>query len=352
MEHFSRFRLPLESTVSTTRTTQSVQELRQMIAMLERSGIAEQRPEARVLLERSRAVLRQHQRMPRRVAGKLGTLVTLLLDATMLGGAMLVALAVLVAASPPFPTAFLAAIPLWLLFRLRHQAHWLAEGGRWAVYHLGWLGDWFAEAFSPAAMARLDARITARDVMWGWRQHRRALPHRATLDDVSSFLAVAHGTRAEREFRRAAEALGHAREWTARGAAPRNRAAARLAALRWSALIAIFRQIAASGAFWPDILTTEAAIGTLARQGSEAPTDGPPGPRAAPAAPAGPADTAERAARRADLRDTIRRKRQDITAAFGWQLKTEAEITQRDNFLARTRAEIADVERELAGFGG
>lgn len=330
--------------MSATRTTQSVQELRQMVAMLERSGLAEQRPEVRALLERSRALLRQHQRGPRRVARKLGTLATLLLDATMLG-----ATAFWLVASPAYPPALAAVIPLWLLFRLRHQAHWLAEGGRWAVYHLGWLADWFAEAFSIAAMARLDARIAAGEVMWGWRQHRRALPHRPSLDDVAGFLAVEYGRQAEREFRRAAEALGHAREWTARGAASRNGAAGRLAALRWSALIMIFRQLAASGALWPDIMPSETALGGQARLGAEGHVGG---SLATSLPPSDAADTPERAARRADVRDTIRRKRQDITAAFGWQLKTEAEIMQRDGFLAQTRAEIADLERELAALGG
>lgn len=73
---------------------------------------------------------------------------------------------------------------------------------------------------------------------------------------------------------------------------------------------------------------------------------------AAPPPSAAPADTPERAARRADLRDMIRRKRHDITTAFGWHLKTEAEISQRDAFLAQTRAEIAEMERELAQLGG
>lgn len=336
--------------MSATRTSQSVQELRQLIAMLERSGIAERRPEAQALLLRSRALLRQRQRARWRVAGKLGTLLTVLVDGAML--AALPFLGIMLAAGPLAgrQLALAAAIPLWLAFRLRHQAHWLGEAARWAGYHMAWLYDWFAEAVSLRAAERLQARLAAREVMWGWRRHRRALPHRASLDDVAGFLAVEYGPQAEREFRRLAEALGHAREWSIRGGVARNRAAERLGALRWSALMAIYHQLAASGALWPDFPPAEREQGMPPWQATEH-SAAPAGQAVAPLPPA-PADTPERAARRADLRNMIRRKRQNITAAFGWHLKTEAEILQRDNFLAQIRAEIADMEAELARLGG
>lgn len=336
--------------MSATRTSQSVQELRQLIAMLERSGIAARRPEAHALLLRSRALLRQRQRARWRVAGKLGTLLTFLVDGVML--AALPFLAIMLAAGPLDwrQQALAAAIPLWLAFRLRHQAHWLGEAARWAGYHMAWLFDWFAEAVSLRAAERLQARLAAREVMWGWRQHRRALPRRASLDDVAGFLAVEYGPQAEREFRRLAEALSHAPEWSIRGGVARNRAAERLGALRWSALIAIYRQLGASGALWPDFPPVEREQGVPPWQGTE--DSAAPLGQAAATLPPEATDTPERAARRADLRSMIRRKRQDITAAFGWRLKTEAEITQRDNFLAQIRAEIADLEAELARMGG
>jgi hypothetical protein len=341
--------------VSSSRTSHSTQELRQLIAMLEQSGIAEQRPEARALLLRSRALLRERQRGARRVAGKLGTLLTLILDAAMLGVATVFAVRLL---AGPVEMSLAAALALagapaaWLLFRLRHLAHWLGEAARWAAYHLAWLYDWFAEAVSLAAMARLDARIAAREVMWGWRQHRRGLPHRPRLEDVGTFLASEYGPEAARAFHRQAEAVSQGREWTTRGAAASNRAAQRLAALRWSALIALFGQLAASGALWPDMLAAGRDHGGVDWPNNAAQPARAASPQAAAPGVPETADTPERAARRADLRDLIRRKRQDITAAFGWHLKTEAEITQRDNFLAQTRAEIAELERELAQLGG
>ncbi|WPB84836.1 hypothetical protein [Sediminicoccus rosea] len=337
--------------MSSTRTSQSVQELRQLIAMLERSGIAEHRPEARALLQRSRALLRERQRGARGLAGKLVTLLTLAMDAAMLGAATMAA--ILAATGPASPGLIgLALAPvIWLALRLRRHAPALAEAARWITYHLAWLYDWFAEAVSFAAMERLDARITAREVMSGWRQHRRALPHRAGLGDVVAFLEAEYGAQAGRAFRQEAEALGRPPAAAIRGGAARERAAQRLAALRWSALIALFGRLAQSGALWPETLPAGmTAAGAEWAGGGTRP--GILAMAATETAPAAPADTPERAARRADLRDLIRRKRQDITTAFGWHLKTEAEISQRDAFLAQTRAEIAELERELAQLGG
>jgi hypothetical protein len=223
--------------------------------------------------------------------------------------------------------------PAWAVFRLRRHLTSLSEAVRWLGYHLAWAWDWLAEAFSLRAMERLEARIQAREVMWGWRHHRRSLPRHPALEDVAAYLAVEYGPPAASEFCRAAAALAGARDWALRCGTRRNRAAERLAALRWSALIAIFGRLAATGALWPSL---EAGV---------APAE--PAPPPPP-----PAEPPERAARRADLRELIRRKRQDITAAFGWKLKSEAEIAQRDQHLAQLRAEIAALERELAELGG
>lgn len=348
--------------MSSSRTSHSTQELRQLIAMLERSGIAEQRPEARALLQRSRALLRERQGGARRIAGKFGTLVILALDAAMLGLGMVLAVALV--AGTPLPAGITPAVApgAWLLFRLRHQAYWLGEAARWAIYHLAWLYDWFAEAVSIAAMDRLDARIAAREVMRGWRLHRRALPHRPRLEDVAAFLAAEYGPETARAFHGQIEALGQGEApGQASGQAPGQRSrrrgrvtrrARRLAEMRWSALIHVFGQLAASGALWPEALPSGREHGGLEWPATVAqPTNSPAPHAAAPPAPEA-ADTPERAARRADLRNIIRRKRQDITTAFGWHLKTEAEIVQRDNFLTQTRAEIAELERELAQLGG
>ena len=287
--------------MSITRTSHSVQELRQLIAMLERSGIAEHRPEAQALLLRSRALLRERRRGTRGLSGKLVTLLTLAMDAAMLGSATMAA--VLAVTGPAsFALIGLALAPTaWLVLRLRHHAHWLAEAARWIAYHLAWLYDWFAEAVSLAAMERLDARIAAREVMSGWRQHRRALPRRLApgLDDVAAFLDAAYGAQAGRAFRHEAEALGRPPAATIRGGAARERAALRLAALRWSALIALFGRLARSGALWPETLpagmtTTDTDWAVAgARPGMLTAAEAAPPPSAAPA------DTPERAARRA-----------------------------------------------------
>jgi len=325
--------------VSVSRADHSVQELRQLIALLEQSGMAQQRPEVRALLERSRAMLRRRQPAPARFARKLGALLVFALDAALLAALPLIL--IILMSGRAMPALGLAATilpPLWAMFRLRRHAHWLAEGARYLAYHLAWGWDWFAEAFSARAMFRLEARLMANEVMGGWRQHRRTLSHPPGLVDVEAFLALAYGARAALEFRRAAEAVCQAHDWTLRGSAALNGAGDRLVNLRWSALIRLFGSLARSGALWteftPDQLTDAAPAQTLyARPETES-------------------EPPERAPRRVELRDLIRRKRQDITTAFAWKLKTESEITQRDTYLAQTRAEIAALERELAAPGG
>lgn len=325
--------------MSVTRDAHSVQELRLLIAQLERRGLADTHPEARALLERSRALLRRQHPPARRVAAKLGRLLVLAVDAAALAALPLLLLMGLAGPMPPMALAAAAFIPVWAGFRLRRHAAWLGEGARWLRYHIAWGWDWLAEAFSLSAMERLEARIQAREVMWGWRHHRRTLRRRPGLADVSAYLAQEYGPEAARAFQRAAEAVAEARDWTLRGGNRRNRPAERLAALRWSALITLFGQLAASGALWPGSESEPEPV-------QPEPTPRPPEP------PPPPAEPPERIARRADLRDLIRRKRQDITAAFGWKLKSEAEVAQRDAHLAQLRAEIAALERELAELGG
>jgi len=335
-----------EGFVSVSRADHSVQELRQLIALLEQSGIAQQRPEVRALLERSRAMLRRRQPAPARVARKLGALLVFALDAALLSALPLVLILLLSEVDMPGPAlAFAILAPLWTALRLRRHAHWLAEGLRYLSYHLAWSLDWFAEAFSSRAMIRLEARIMAREVMAGWQQYRRTLPRQPSLKpglaDVEAFLAFAYGAQAALEFRRAADAVCQARDWTLRGSATRNRAGDHLAELRWSALILRFWSLAHSGALWTDFMPAPLMEMASAQAHSAV-------PHPSEAEPEPP----DRAARRLDLRDLIRRKRQDITTAFGWKLKTEAEITQRDAYLVQTRAEIAALERESAALGG
>jgi hypothetical protein len=324
--------------VSLTRSAHSVQELRLLIAQLERRGLAASHPEARALLERSRALLRRQRPPPRRLAGKLATLLALAVDALLIAALPVLILLALGGGMTAPSVIFALFIPVWAAIRLRRHAAWLAEAARWLGYHLAWGWDWWAEAFSLRAMERLEARIQAREVMWGWRHYRRSLRRRPTLEDVAAFLALEYGPQAAREFRRAAEAVEEAQGWTLRGGTRRNRAAERLAALRWSALIALFGRLAASGALWPSL---DAAVEAA---------EPAPSPQAPPLP--SPAEPPERAARRADLREMIKRKRQDISAAFGWKLKSEAEIAQRDVHLGQLRADIALLERELAELGG
>ncbi len=109
--------------------------------------------------------------------------------------------------------------------------------------------------------------------------------------------------------------------------------------MRWSSLITLFEATAAGGALWAT---------------DPPPAPPPVAPPALPplAAPPVAAEPPEHLQRRLDLRELIRKKRQDITTAYGWKLKTEAEIAQRDNYLNELRAEIAALEKELAALGG
>lgn len=345
-------------------------ELQELVAQLERSGLAERRADVRQLLESSRSLLHARHRpalaagpplraapSARKPAGKLGTLLGLALDAAVLAGFLWGSWSALTHRGPIWEAALRPEValalagPAWILLRLPAAREGLHEAGCWLGYHLAWGWDWFAEAFSRRAMYRLSARLSAREVMWAWRQHRHALLHRPGPREVEAFLELAYGTRAAEAFRRAAARLGEG-SWSLRGGAAsgpaRSRAAERLEALRWSVLIRLFEGLAASGALWP--APEPAPRAPLPEPPPPEPAEAALPPQAAPE-PA-PAEPPEVTQRRVDLRDLIRRKRQDITTAYGWKLKTEAEIAQRDTYLRQTRKEIAELERELAALGG
>jgi len=330
-------------------------ELRELVAQLERSGLAERRADVRQLLESSRHLLQPRHRpaltrpvervapSARKLAGKLRTLLGVTLDGFVMAAFLWAAWVVLTHPGPMLepalrPEVAMALVgPAWILLRLPAAREGLREAGFRLLYHLAWAFDWFAEAFSRRAMHRLSARLSAREVMWAWRQHGHSLLHRPGPRDVEAFLELAYGPRAAEAFRQAAAQFSHG-GWSLRGGAAANRAAARLAALRWSVLIRLFERIAASGALWPEPMP--ASPPPEAR-----PPDAPPDPAPALEPPAESADLHQRGV---DLRDLIRRKRQDITTAYGWKLKTEAEIAQRDAYLRQTREEIAALERDLA----
>lgn len=343
-------------------------ELRELVAQLERSGLAERRADVRQLLESSRSLLHARHRpalasgpplraapSARKLAGKLGALLGLALDAAVLAGFLWGSWSALTHRGPILeavlrPEVALAlAGPVWILLRLPAAREGLHEAGCRSIYHLAWGWDWFAEAFSRRAMHRLSSRLSAREVMWAWRRHRHALLHRPGPREVEAFLELAYGTRAAEAFRRAAAQFGEG-SWSLRGgsAGPgRNRAAERLEALRWSVLIRLFEDLAASGALWP--VPEPAPEGQQSEPSFPEPAEIPSPPQATPEP--GPAEPSEISQRLVDLRDLIRRKRQDITTAYGWKLKTEAEIAQRDTYLRQTRKEIAELERELSALG-
>jgi hypothetical protein len=325
-------------------------ELGELVAQLERSGLAERRADVRQLLERSRFLLHARRPVPtagpplragpsaRNLAGKLGTVLSVVLDALLLMAFAWACGSVLTHRGAMLDTAIrpevaLALIaPGWILLRRKAGREALREAGCRLLYYLAWGYDWFAEAFSRRAMRRLSARMAAREVMRAWRRHRHSLLHCPGLLDVESFLELAYGARAANEFRSAVGLVGQ-----------RN---ARIEALRWSVLIRLFEGLAASGALWPPPDSVPMAGSTPAPPAETLPPAEAPSPEVQP-----DAEPSEVAQRRVDLRELIRRKRQDITTAYGWKLKTEAEIAQRDTYLGQTRKEIGAMEKELAALG-
>ncbi len=307
------------------------EELRRLVNLLEHSGLAARRPDVAALIDVSRSRLGAGGMPPRRARGraraKAGALLVLLLDASALGG-MVAALVSLVLMPRPeaLPVAVLAAAAIWGLVRSPAAREVIAGSGFWLRYHLRWGWLWLAEAFSPASATRLDALLYGRDVMRAWRRHRRSLPHIPAMPDLEGFLRQAYGPQAVTRFRELAADPG----WTLRGGS-----APAAPSLRWSFLIPRFEGLAASGALWPDIAPPPAAAVA---------------PRAEPVPL--PAEGPEIAQRRQELRELIKRKREEINTAHGWKLKTAAEIAQRDLHLNALREEIRALEAELHMLGG
>jgi hypothetical protein len=338
----------------------AVEELQRLVRLLEQSGVAERRPEARALLlasqralqpaEPARPAVRGQSAAPPSLAkarDKARELLRRAADAAVLF--TLIAWATGFALLPedwgaPGFTPVLATACTCALLRAEAAAELAYE----AAFRLGYWGFggylWIAEAFSVSASRRHAARLAAADVMAAWRRHRRGLAARPSLADLERFLAESYGPRAAMGFRRAVSAMVSpppAREaGPLRGLAPAGpnpRMLARIERLRFSALIRLFEQVARDGAFW-----TEAA--------PPLPAPVPEPPREAPPviiATEDPAVIAARRRRADDLRDKIKRKRQDVTTAYTWKMKTAAEVEQRERYVDGLKEEIAALEAEL-----
>jgi hypothetical protein len=336
----------MPGSVATDRT-----ELERLVAALERSGLANTRDDIAALLAQSKALLGPPQppTRPRRRArssarDKLRALMLLVLDAVAAMSALYGAAGLgfgTVAALPGWMT--LGAGLAWGLWRWGGLPALLSESYFRLCYALRWAALWLAEPFSDRAFDRLETLLDAREVMRGWRAHRSTLPHPPGVANVEAWLRSAYGARVANRFAGVAEARRTGSSgWTLRGTrsdapappVPGNRM------MRWSSLITLFEAAAEGGALWA--ADTPAAAPPPERIPLTLPS------AMAVAAPEPP----ERAQRRMDLRDLIRRKRQDITNAYGWKLKTSAEIAQRDAYLQDLRAEIAALEQELTALGG
>ena len=291
----------------------STAELRQLIATLEGSGLAERRADVRTLLAHSHAVLAAAGARPPPSAGKawrkLRAVGGLLLDVGCVAIASFAAIAAMLGRGGWVAALLLLACAGWAVLRAQSLRQGLAEAPYLASYLAGWAWDWVAEAFSDAATQRLHRRLAAWDIMADWRHHRRSLPRAAVtgasgLAALRSFLAQAHGA--------------------ARFSALDGALDARLEALRWAALMQAFARVTAA----PAIALPEPA---------------PP-----PPVPAGPP---EAVARRIDLREAIRRKRAEVTTAYGGKLKTPAENDHREQHVNGLKADIAALESQLATLG-
>jgi hypothetical protein len=327
----------------------SAEELRRLITLLESRGLTD-RPEARALLDRSRRLLAAMP-APRPAPslggamGKLGLLLRLAIDAAA-AMAFVWGLAQLLAGAKGGVAVLALAGPLlWLLLRLNPGLEAWHEGALVLRYHLRWAADWFAEAVSAEAAHRIEARLVARRLMRGWRARRANLPAEPTLAMVRDWLAEAYGAHVGAAFGQQAgevlrqRGLADASAAQQGGEAQRHSRlgeAARLRSLRWSALIEQFAALAASGALW--------APPQRSAPLAEAP---PPPPPPEPAPP----DTAAQDRRRKELLELLRKKRLDLQTAYGWKLKTPAEIEQRDSYQNELRQQIAAHEKELQGLG-
>jgi hypothetical protein len=340
----------------------AVEELQRLVRLLEQSGLADRRPDARALLVASHRALKpmaeaaprpavrgQHAAPPSlgKAREKARELLRRAADA-----AVIFTLIAWASGFPLLPEAWdapafapaLAAAAACALLRAEAAGDLAYE----AAFRLGYWGFgaylWVAEAFSHAAARRYAARLAAVDVMWAWRRHRRGLAARPTLPDLERFLADSYGPAAAVSFRRAVSAMVSptpAREaGPLRGLAPvgpNPRIMARIERLRFSALIRLFEQVARRGAFW-----------STAAPPAPEPEPEPLAEAAPVVAPAeDPAVIAARRRRADELRDKIKRKRQDVTTAYTWKMKTQAEVDQRERYVDGLKAEIAALKAEL-----
>lgn len=313
----------------------TAEELRRLVSLVDDRGLAEHRPEVQALLAASRRALPPARPTARIVGTKLAQAGRGLLY-------LAVAPALLGAWFAPGPPAYAAVALLVLVLLVLHRARLGAfafEAQFRTRWHAGMARDWIAEAFSEAAEHRYAAAAAALDVMAAWRRWRGWLPRRPAVEDIEAFLADAYGERAASQWR---DALA-----TLRDPAGDAGLARRLAALRWSALVVLFRDLAAAGSFRPDRAPrAPAPLGSA---------------RAAPAPIHGHGDAPETIHRVEDpislerrrvLIEQIKRKRLDITRAYNWPMRKPAEIAHRDAYIAATRAEVVALEAELRTLPG
>ncbi len=331
---------------------QTAQELQRLARLIEESGLADRRPALRALLAAAdaahhrptgpRPLVRGGAPLPPSAAkrgAKAAVLLRGALDAALVLGLLWLALGlwrgddawqVLLWVLAPLAAACL--VPRFL--PLRDAAH---EALFRLVDEATFAWDWLAEAFNTPAVHRIARRQAARDVMSAWRRHRRALSPGPGLDAVAAFLDQAFGAAAARAFRSAVAARIGAGDdrGLGRGAAVTDRhAARRLVALRWSALIRLFETVACSGAFWPR--PAPANRGQPPRE---------PVPEEIPAPE--DAEAEERRRQGIALREDLRRKRQNLSESYTWNVKTPGEVAQRDLHAEGLRAEIAALEQRL-----
>ncbi|WP_431284652.1 hypothetical protein ACQW02_07545 [Humitalea sp. 24SJ18S-53] len=342
------------------------QELQRLAALIEQSGLAERRPDLRALLAaaasaRHRPDAPQPQPPPRVRGGspvppsrakrgaKAVTLLRGVLDAAMVLAAGWLAQD-LWQGHGEWQDRLWVIGPLaaaWLVLRFQPLRDAGYEAGFRLVYEATFAWDWLAEAFHTVAMLRFARRQAARDVMAAWRHHRGGLGPAPGLDAVEAFLRQEFGTVAAQSFRAAVVTRigpgGGRTDFILRGGPPppSRHVARRVEALRWSALIRLFEDVARGGAFWPAHVVpswTPAPLPEVLRAA-------PPSPDAV--VPFDP-DADARRSHALALREALRRKRQNLSETYTWNLKTPGEIAQRDVHAAGLRVEIAAMEAELA----
>ncbi|MCW8087968.1 hypothetical protein OF850_20400 [Roseococcus sp. MDT2-1-1] len=150
-------------------------ELARLVEALERLAPRAGDERTQALIAVSRQLLAEPPRRRAAFGPKLLVLGALLADAVALALALLALLT---------PDARLLVPPaLWLLWRLRALA-WLLEEAAlllWDAAAQGW--DWLAEAFSPRAAQRLEARLAAAALLRRWRRHAASSLDEPVLED-------------------------------------------------------------------------------------------------------------------------------------------------------------------------